>query len=63
MGQVDERTARVTLKVGDEVLQPALTLGEDGSLRHVEMPRWDVAVGEGIPGSILWKADRRPPDI
>ncbi len=51
---VDERRARVHLKVGSEELAPTLTVAADGQLERIEMPRWDVRGLDGQPGYVPW---------
>jgi hypothetical protein len=49
---VDADTARVTLTVGGEPHTVTLTVGEDGRLVRVEMPRWSDRVGGGRFGYV-----------
>src|SRR3990172_9324149 len=47
---IDDRTARVVFRVGEEDVSPAITVGEDGRLERIEMMRWDEQGPDGTPG-------------
>ena len=55
--QLDEETARVSMEIGEELLEPLLTIDPDGALRRIEMDRWDADAGDGVPGFVRWKAE------
>ena len=54
---VDDRTARVVFRVGDEDVSPAITVGEDGRLERIEMMRWDEQGPNGAPGYVAWAVE------
>jgi hypothetical protein len=51
---IDDRSARVHLKIGTEELAPVLFVAPDGRLEALEMQRWDP---EDPPGYVLWRGD------
>lgn len=51
---IDDRSARVHLRVGTEELAPVLFVAPDGRLEALEMQRWDPA---DPPGYVLWRGD------
>lgn len=52
---IDDRAARVRLRIGSEELVPVLCVAPDGRLEQLEMQRWDP---DDPPGYVLWRADR-----
>lgn len=54
---VDDRTARVRLKVGDHELVPEIQVAPDGHLLRIEMMRWDPEGPSGKPEEVRWVAD------
>lgn len=54
---VDDTSARVHVRVGDEEFAPLLTVGPQGRLTRIQMDRWDPEAVDGRPGHIPWAAD------
>lgn len=53
---IDDNSARVHLRVGEETASPVLTVSEDGELEQVSMARWDANAEPGKPGYVAWTA-------
>lgn len=54
---VDERSARVRLRVGAEESSILVAVAPGGQLERIEMMRWDGEGEDGKPGYVLWVAD------
>jgi hypothetical protein len=55
---VNDRVARVRIKIGDEDLAPVLFLSPEGRLERIEMNRWDAKGLTGTPGYVPWVGDQ-----
>jgi len=54
---VDERSARVRVRVGSEESSVLVVVAPGGQLERVEMMRWDSEGMGGRPGYVLWVAE------
>lgn len=54
--EIDEASARVHVRVGNETASPLLTISARGELERVTMPRWDTNARDGKPGYVVWTA-------
>lgn len=54
---VDERSARVRVRVGSEESSVLVVVAPGGQIERVEMLRWDSEGADGKPGYVLWVAD------
>ena len=56
--EVNDRVARVRIRIGDEELAPLLFISPEGRLERIEMNRWDSKGLTGTPGYVPWVGDR-----
>ena len=56
--EINDRVARVHVKIGTEELAPVLFITPEGRLERVEMNRWDAKGLTGTPGYVPWVGDQ-----